>query len=172
MVKQLLNQRDIHLAHQAAVVVVHPIHNAHGAGGDEVAGYHFDRGTRHGRIGQRLAEGGFNLVAQLACGFQHAVKRHGVGNAHALVVARLLAFQRQLFVHLRAKAIYQNDLEAHAVNQRQVLHDVGQFARCNGFARHAHHQCLAAVHMDVGRNGSEPRNESEIENGRHGDGLK
>jgi hypothetical protein len=56
----------------------------------------------HRRVGQALAEGGLDLVAQLAGGFLRAVERHFVGDAHAVRVARGVALGLELFVHLRA----------------------------------------------------------------------
>jgi hypothetical protein len=59
--------------------------------------------TGHGRVGQALAEGGFDLVAQLAGRFLGAVQRNGVGDSHAVVVTRLLALEAQLLVDLGRK---------------------------------------------------------------------
>ena len=167
LIKQLLNQRCINLANQSGVLIVDPIDNAHGPGGDEIARYDFHHRASHGCVGQCLTEGGFHFVAQLASRFQHAIQRHRIGNAYAIVVAGRMPLDRKLFVDLWTEPIDQDDLQAHAVDQRQVLHDIGQLACCNGLARYTGDQRLSAVHVDVGRNGSEPRHKGEIENGGH-----
>jgi len=147
---------------------VHPVDDAHRAGGQEVARHHAHAGAGHGGVGQALAEGGFDLVAQLAGGLLRAVQRDGVGHAHAVVVARLLALEAQLFIHLRAKAVHQHDLHAHGLDQRQILHDALQLAGGDGFARDAHHESLVAEFVDVRGHRPEPGNEGEIENRGHG----
>ena len=130
---------------------IHPVHNAHGPCGDEVARNHPHRGARHGRVGQALAEGGFDLVTQLARSLLRAVEGHAVGDADAVRVLGRVALGRELFIDLRAKAVHQHDLHAHALDQRQVLRQVLQLARRNRLARDADHKGLAPVHVDVGR---------------------
>ncbi|MCY1533662.1 hypothetical protein D9M68_690020 [compost metagenome] len=167
-VQRAANAGRVHLAHQARMLEVHPVDHAHGARGDEVARDHAHRRAGHGRVGQALAEGGFDLVAQLARGLLRRVERHGVGDADAVRVLRLVALGRQLLVDLRAEAVHQHDLDAHALDQGQVLRDVLQLARRDGLARQRDHEGLAAVRVDVGRDRAEPGHEGEIEDGGHG----
>ena len=68
-----------------------------------------------------MAEGGFDLIAQLARSLLGTVQRHAVGHADAVGVLRRMAFGGQLLVYLRAKAVHQHDLHAHALDQCQVL---------------------------------------------------
>jgi hypothetical protein len=63
----------VDLAHQARVLEVHAVQDADRPRREEVAGNHPHRGARHRGVGQALAEGGLNLVAQLAGGFLRAV---------------------------------------------------------------------------------------------------
>ncbi len=158
----------IHLAHQARVDEIHAVHNAHRPGRDEVARQHPHGGARHGRVGQTLAESGFDLVAQLASSFLGAVQSHAVGDADAVGIFGRVALGGQLFVDLGAKAVHQHDFHAHALDQRQVLRQVLQLARGNGLARDAHHKGLAPVHVDVRRHRPEPGHEGEVENCGHG----
>ena len=79
-----------------------------------------------------------------------------------------MAFGRELFVHLRAKAVHQHHFDAHALDHGQVLHQAGQLARRNGFPRNGHDKSFAAVHVYVGRHRTEPRDEGEIEDSGHG----
>ena len=143
---------------------VHAIHNAHRFGGDEVARDDADGGASHRRVWQALAESGFNFVAQLASGLLGAVQRHAVGDAHAVGVLGRMAFGQQLLIHLWAKAVNQHHFHTHTLDECQVLHQAGQFARCDGFASDGHHKGFAAVHVDIGCNRSKPRDEGEIEN--------
>jgi len=160
--------QHVHLAHQARVLKVHAVQNAYRPGGDEVARNDTHRRAGHGRVGQALAEGGFDFVAQLAGGFFGTVERDAVGDAHAVRILGCVALGRQLLVDLRAKAMHQHDLHTHALDQRQVLRQMPQLARGNGFTRDAHHEGLAPVQVDVGRHRTEPGHEGEVEDGGHG----
>ena len=106
-----------------------------------------------------------DFAALATCSFLRAVQRHAVGDAHALRVARLMAFGCQLLVDLGPKAVHQHDFHAHALNERQVLRDVLQLACRNGLARHADHKGFASVQVDVGRHRAEPGHKGKIENG-------
>ena len=79
-----------------------------------------------------------------------------------------MAFSGKLFIDLRAKAVHQHDLHAHALDQRQVLRNVRQLAGRNGFAGHADHKGLAPVQVDVRCHRAEPGHKGKIENGGHG----
>ncbi|MNT52159.1 hypothetical protein D3C72_1891700 [compost metagenome] len=63
-----------------------------------------------------MAESRFNFITQLAGGFLGAVQRNAVCDAYTVVILRLLAFDAQLFIHLRAKAVYQDDLDTHGLD--------------------------------------------------------
>ena len=146
-----LDGRGIDLAHQAGVLVVDAIDNADRAGREEVAGDDAHRGAGHGGVGQALAEGSLDLVAQLAGGFERAIQRDAIGDAGALVEMGFVALGAQLLVDLGAEAMHQHDLHAHALDQCQVLRDVAEFAGSNGFTGHANHDRLAPVHVNVWR---------------------
>ena len=158
----------VHFAHHARMLKIHPIDHTHWAGGDEVARHHPHCGSRHGGVGQALAEGGLDFVAQLAGGLLGAVQRHAVGDAQAIDIKRRVPFGQELFIDLRPKAMHQHHPDAHALDQGQVLHQVGQFASRNGFARNAHDKGFAPVHVDIGRHRSKPGHKGEVKNGRHG----
>jgi hypothetical protein len=63
--------------------------------------------------------------------------------------------------------MHQHHLHAHALDQRQILRDVLELAGSDRLTRHGHHEGLAAVHMDVGRDRAEPGHEGEVEDGGH-----
>ena len=167
-IQRAVNALHIHLAHQARVHEVHAVDDAHRACREEVARDHAHACAGHGRVGQALAEGGLDLVAQLARGLLGAVQGDGVGHARAVVVARLLALEAQLLVDLGAKAVHQYDLHAHGLDHGQVLHDGAELARGNGLARQAHHESLVPELVDIRRHGPEPGDKGEVENGGHG----
>ena len=79
-----------------------------------------------------------------------------------------MALGQQLLIDLRAKAVHQHDLHAHALDQRQVLGNVRQLAGRNGFTGHADHKGLAPVQVDVRGHRAEPGHKGKIENGGHG----
>ena len=74
----------------------------------------------------------------------------------------------ELLVDLRAKAVHQHNLHAHALDHGQVLCQIGQFACSNGLATHTNHEGLVAKFVDIWRYRAKPRHEGEIENSGHG----
>ena len=81
-----------------------------------------------------------------------------------------MALGTQLFVDLRAKAVHQHDLHAHALNERDVLRQIGQFARLQRFPRDTHDKGFAAVHVDIWRHRPEPGDKGEVKDCGHGRG--
>ena len=83
-------------------------------------------------------------------------------------------FKRQLFLHLRTKSVHQHELDAHRVENGEVLGERGQLAGGHQFARDGHHEGLSPVRVDVRRNRTEPRNEGMGKDKTHGrrDALK
>ncbi len=79
-----------------------------------------------------------------------------------------MALGLELLVHLRAKAVHQHDLHAHALDQCEVLRDQRQLARRDRLTGNAHHQRVAAVLVDIGRDRAEPGHEGEVEDVGHG----
>ena len=165
------NAFHVDLAHQTRVHEVHAVDNAHGAGREEVARDYAHARTGHGCVGQALAEGGFDLVTQLAGRFLGAIESDGVGHAHAVVVARLLALEAQLLVDLGAETVHQHDLHAHGLDHGQILHDGAELAGIDGFTGQAHHKGLVSELVDIGGHGPEPGDKGEVENGGH-DGAR
>ena len=147
---------------------VHPVDNSDRARSDEVTRQNPYRGASHGRIGQALAESRFDLVAQLAGRFLGAVQRHLVGDPYAMRITRCMALGLELLVHLRAKPVHQHDFHAHALHHGQVLCQVLQLARSNGFATHANYKGLMAELVDVGCHRAKPGHKGEVENSGHG----
>ena len=67
--------------------------------------------------------------------------------------------------------MHQDDANAHALNQCQVLHNAGELTRCDGFTGQSNDQRLTPVHVNVGGYRPKPRNKCEVENVRHGSAL-
>ena len=157
----------IHLSDQTRGLVINALHNAHGPCRDEVARYHPDRCPGHGRVGEPLTEGRFNLIAQLTRRLLGTVERHLIGDSRSIGVLGLMALGQELLIDLGSEAVNQNDLHPHALNQRQVLGQGLKFSGLDGLTRDGHHKGLAPVHVDVGCNRSEPGHKSEIKDQRH-----
>jgi hypothetical protein len=153
--------------HQAAVDEVDAVDDAHRARGQEVARDHAHGGVGHRRIRQALGEGRLDLEAQLAGGFLGRVERDFVGDAQAALEARDMALGRQLLGHLRPEAVHHDQLDAHGVQDGQVLHEGVEFAGGNGLAGQRHHEGLAAVGVNVGRHRAKPGHEGVRENKAH-----
>ena len=103
-----------------------------------------------------MSRGYLDLLDGLLDLDQRLVVRRGVG--------LLVQLGLELLVDLRAKAVHQHDLHAHALDHGQVLREVRQFACGNRLTRDADHKGLVAELVDVGRNRPEPGHEGEIEN--------
>ena len=81
-----------------------------------------------------------------------------------------MPFGQQLLVDLGTKAVNQDNVDPHAVDQGQVLHNAGQFAGVDGLTGHRHHKGLAPVHVDVRGHGAKPRHKGEVKDRGHGGG--
>ena len=167
-IQRVRNGRYIDFAHQPRMLKIHAIDNAHGARGNKVAGNDADGRASHRRVGQTLAEGGFNFIAQLACSLLRAVECHAVGDAHAVGILRFVALGAQLLVDLGPKAMHQHHFHAHALDHGQVLRKVRQLAGGNGFTADRDHKRLVAKLVDVGCHRAEPGDKGEIEDRGHG----
>jgi hypothetical protein len=66
--------------------------------------------------------------------------------------------------------VHQHQLDAHGVQDGQVLHEGVELARGDGLAGQADHEGLAAVGVDVGRHGAKPGHEGVREDEAHGRG--
>ncbi len=157
--KRALNGGRIDLADQPGVLEIKAVDHAHGAGDDEIAGDHAHGGAGHRRVGQALRERSFNLEAQLARRFLRGIERDFIGHPHAVRVARADAFFAQLRFDLRTKAVHEHDAHAHRGEQRNVLHQRVEASGRDQFAGDGDHKGLAAMGMDVRRDGAQPIDE-------------
>ena len=162
------DRRRVDLADDAAVHEVDAVDDADRPRGQEVARDDADDGVGHRRVRQALRERRLDLEAQLAGGLLGAVERDRVGDAHAVAVARLVALRAQLLVDLRPKAVHEDELDAHRLQDRQVLGERGELAGGDQLAGDRDHEGLAVVGVDVRRHGAEPRHEGVREDQVHG----
>ena len=149
----------VDLADDAAVDEVDAVDDADRLRGEEVARDDADDGVGHRRVRQALRERGLDLEAQLAGGLLCAVERDRVGDAQPLAVARLVALRAQLLVDLRPKAVHQHELDAHRLQDREVLRERVELAGGDQLAGDRDDEGLAVVGVDVRRHGAEPRHE-------------
>ncbi len=146
----------IDLTYHASQLQVGAVDHAQRTGGDKVARNDTNRGMRHRRVGQTLAESGFDIQAQFAGSFLGAFQRSRIGNSQTVVKARFYVTQRQLFFDLRSGAVHNNHLDAKRMQQRQVLRQHRQGAGGDQFARKGDDKGLAAKGMDIGRDRAQP----------------
>ena len=158
----------VDLAHHAAVHEVDAVDDADRPRGEEVARHHAHDRVGHRRVRQALRERGLDLEAQLAGGLLRAVERDRVGDAQAVAEARRVALDAQLLVDLRPEAVHQHQLDAHRVQDRQVLREAVELAGGDQLAGDRDDEGLAAVGVDVRRDGAEPRHEGVGEDEAHG----
>ena len=67
--------------------------------------------------------------------------------------------------------MHQNYFNAHALNHGEVLGEVGQLARSDGFTRNANDKSLVAKLVNVGCDRTKPRNKGKVKYGGHGQSL-
>src|SRR5690554_208538 len=143
-------------AHLAGVVVVHPVHHADGPRGDEVAAGDAQARALHGRGGHVHGQTRLDGDAQLTDGVDHAFQGRLVGDAQALVEARLQAALGQPRLDLRTRAVHQHQAHPQAVQQHQVVDDVAEVDMFDGVPRQHDHEGTLAVRVDVGRGIAKP----------------
>ena len=153
------DRRRVDLAHDAAVHEVDAVDDADRLRRQEVARDDAHDRVGHRRVRQALRERRLDLEAQLAGRLLGAVERDLVGDAQAVAVARRVALRAQLLVDLRPKAVHQDDLDAHRLQDRQVLRERGELAGGDQLAGDRDHEGLAVVGVDVRRDRAEPRHE-------------
>ena len=86
--------------------------------------------------------------------------------------SRSLALGQQLLFDLGPESMHQHHLDAHGMQQRQILREGVELSRRDQLASDGHHECLAAVGMDVRRDRAEPRDKGVREDQAHQGALK
>ena len=83
-----------------------------------------------------------------------------------------MPFGLELFLDLWPKAVHENDLDAHRVDQCQVLRKGVELAGRDQLASDGDDECLAAMGMDVRCDRTEPRDKRMGEDQAHRGALK
>src|SRR6478609_8580606 len=106
------------LSHDAGEFVIDAVDYAPWTGSDEIAGNDADRGMRHRRIRQALAESGFDVQAQFAGSLFRALHCRAVGDPDAVMETRLDITQPELFLYLRTRAVDDHHLDTERMQER------------------------------------------------------
>jgi len=120
------NRVDIDLAHLTSVQVVHPIADTQGHGGHKIAGYDFNRGLGQGHGAESHTELGLDFHTDGTGGLLDTVEGGIIGDTHAIDDSNLGAQLFELFVDLRASAMDEDQPDAQAIEQGQVMDQVGE----------------------------------------------
>ncbi len=140
----------------AGVLVVEAVAHAHRFGDDEVAADQADAGVVHGGVGQPHGKQPFQFQAQGSHGGHDAIERRAVGDPHVLLKGGFDAGFRQPRADLRAGTVDQDQLDAEAVEQRQIVNQGGQARAVQQFAGEHHHKGATPMGIDVRGRIAEP----------------
>ena len=86
----------------------------------------------------------------------HAFERVGIGDAQIVVKFRRDAAQFAAAFDLRARAMHQYQFHAEAVQQRDVVNDVGKIRMLDRVAAEHQHKRFTAMRVDIRRRVAEP----------------
>ncbi|CAM5620330.1 hypothetical protein SSTU70S_01056 [Stutzerimonas stutzeri] len=156
LVEQAADALAVDAPHLAGVVQVDPVEHADRSRGDEVAAGHAQPRALHRRGGHVHRQPRFQRDAHLPDRIDHAFQRRCVGDAQVTVIARLDAARRQARLDLRARAERQHQTHAEAVQQHQVVDDVGEVGMLQAVARQHDDEGAVAVRIDVRRGVAKP----------------
>ncbi len=138
------------------MVQVDTVEHANRSRGDEVAAGHAQPRALHRRGGHVHRQPRFQRDAHLSDRIDHAFQRRRIGDAQVAVIARLDAARRQSRLDLRPRAERQHQAHAKAVQQHQVVDDVGEIGMLQAVARQHDDEGAVAVRIDVGRGVAKP----------------
>ena len=146
-------------AHFAGQLHVDAVDDAHRLGGEVVAARHAVARVGHRRIREAERQQRLDARAHLSRRFEHAVHRVAVGDAHAVRIAARNALRRQDRLDLRPAAVRDDQLDAEAVQQVEVVDDAEERVVGDHFAAERDDERLAAKRMHVRRRGADPVHE-------------
>jgi hypothetical protein len=159
VVEPLRNGLGIDAADFAGELHVDAADDAHWLGREVVAARNAVARAGHRRVGETEREQRFDAGPDLAGGFQHAIHRIDVGDAHAVCVTAGNALRREDRLHLRPAAVADDQPDAQAVQQVEVVDDAQEFLVGNHFAAERNDERLASKRMHVGRSGANQMDE-------------
>ena len=135
----------------AGMTIVDAVAHAEWPRGDEVSRADADTRAGHRCVGKPHREQRLDFHAHRAGGLLDADQRGVIGNAQAAGVFHLDAAGRQLALDLRARAVHQDQLDAEAVQQCDIVNQPGEVRILNGLATEYQHEGAAAVRMYIRR---------------------
>ena len=136
-----------------------PSTHAHRLGRQVVAARHAIARAGHRRVREAERQQRLDARAHLARGLEHAVHRFGVGHAHAMRVAARDALLRQDRLDLRPAAVHDDQADAQAVQQVEVVHDAEERVVGDDLAAESDDERLAAKRVHVRRGSADPVHE-------------
>ena len=95
----------------------------------------------------------------LASGLEHAVHRIGVGHPHAVRIVALETLRLEDRFDLRPAAVRDDQVDAEAVQQVQVVDDIQEALVRDDLAAESDHERLVAERVHVRRRGADPVDE-------------
>ena len=136
--------------HLAGVAVVDTVDHAQRLGGDEVAGDDANPDARHRRICQPHRQQRLDLDPHHAVGLLDAGQAVVIGDAQAIDDLHVGTAIGQLLLDLRPRARHQHQAYPEAVEQRDVVDQVGEAVVGNRLTAERQHEHLAAMRVDIG----------------------
>ena len=124
--------------------------------GDEVATGHTQSRALHRRRRHIHRQPCLEGDAQLANRVDHALHGRRVGDAQIAMEARFDATGGQARLDLRTRAEYQHQAYTKAVQQHQVVDDVGEVGVLQAVARQHDDEGAVTVRVDIGRGVAKP----------------
>ena len=153
VVETLLDRLGVDAAHFAGELHVDAVDHAHRLGREVVAARHAVARAGHRRIGKAERQQRLDARAHLARGLEHAVHRVDVGDAHAVRIAARNALRREDRLDLRPAAVHDDEPDAEAVQQVEIVDHAQEFVVGDHFAAERDDERPAAerVHVRRGR---------------------
>ena len=159
VVEALSHRLDVDAPDFAGPLHVDAVEHADRLGGDEVAADDADARAGHRRVGDAERQQRLDAAARMAGAFEHAVERLGVGDAQAAVVAAGDVLLLEYRLDLRTRAMHDDQPDAEAVQQVEVVDDAEKRVVGDDFAAEGDDERLAAQRVNVRRGRTDPLHE-------------
>jgi len=156
LVQQSADALAVDTAHLSGVMQVDAIEHADRPRGNEVATGHAQPRALHRRGSHVHRQACLEGDAQLPDRVDHAFHGRRIGDAQVAVEAWLDASRGQARLDLRTRAEHQHQAHAEAVQQHQVVDDVGEVGMLQAIARQHDDEGAVTVRIDVGRGVAKP----------------
>jgi hypothetical protein len=159
VLEALMDRLGVDATHLAAELHVDAVDDAHRLGGEIVAARHAVARAGHRRAGEPERQERLDARAHLAGGLEHAIHRVGIGDAHAVRVMALVALLLEDGLDLRTAAMRDDQVDAEAVQQIQIVHDAQEGVVRDDLSAEGDDERLPAKGVHVRRRGPDPVHE-------------